>query len=328
MNFPLQEKNLNLINNIMGQKSNPISLRLALKNTLWPSEYIEKSSRDSSITIYQDLEIRKHLNRFFIIHGLILVNCFINRYQRNIEIIISYFITSNFIKFIKSRGGNNVTHKKSHLIKKRSTRVLKKRKRFMQVVKRKTFFFTNLIKKKKTFKRINFISKLLSSLNLFLNKRHNIKIILQSLNKSLSFRLKNKEAYFFRKLITKLRFYSRSNFFSESINILIIFVRKKSMVKLLPEFISSKLSILKRHNFFLTFIKRSLVLLLNSKYSLVRGLKMRINGRFNGAARSKTRVFQINKIPLQTLDLSIHYHQSVSYTNNGTFGVKLWVYTK
>merc|ERR1712161_108843 len=202
--------------------------------------------------IYQDLEIRKHLNRFFIIHGLILVNCFINRYQRNIEIIISYFITSNFIK---SRGGNNVTHKKSHLIKKRSTRVLKKRKRFMQVVKRKTFFFTNHIKKKKTFKRINFISKLLSSLNLFLNKRHNIKIILQSLNKSLSFRLKNKEAYFFRKLITKLRFYSRSNFFSESINILIIFVRKKSMVKLLPEFISSKLSILKRHNFFFNIHK-------------------------------------------------------------------------
>mgnify|MGYP001294315192 CR=1 FL=1 len=59
----------------------------------------------------------------------------------------------------------------------------------------------------------------------------------------------------------------------------------------------------------------------------VKGLKIRINGRFNGAARSKTRVFQINKIPLQTLDANIQYYQSISYTLNGTFGVKLWVYT-
>ena len=183
------------------------------------------------------------------------------------------------------------------------------------------------IKRKKVCKNIKFISKLLSSLNLFLKKKYKIQIIFQVLNKSLSFRLKNKEAFHFRKIITKLRFYSRSNFFSESINILLLFIKKKSMVKLLSNFISVKLSILKKHNFFLTFIKRSLLLLLKSKYSLVKGLKIRINGRFNGAARSKTRVFQINTIPLQTLDANVQYYQSISYTNNGTFGVKLWVYT-
>ena len=100
------------------------------------------------------------------------------------------------------------------------------------------------------------------------------------------------------------------------------------MLKLLPKFISVKLSIFKKHNFFLTFIRRSLVILLKLKYSLVKGLKFRINGRFNGASRSKTRVFKINNIPLQTLDLNIQYYQSVSYTSNGTFGVKLWVFIK
>jgi len=301
----------------MGQKANQTSVRLALKNTSWPSEYIENVNSDSTINVFQDVNIRKYLYRFFIIHGLVLVNCFINRYKKNLDFFISYFITSNFSKLLKFRLKNNLRYSNKRLRKKRVLKILKK----------KNFFILEKIKRKKVCKNIKFISKLLSSLNLFLKKKYKIQIIFQVLNKSLSFRLKNKEAFHFRKIITKLRFYSRSNFFSESINILLLFIKKKSMVKLLSNFISVKLSILKKHNFFLTFIKRSLLLLLKSKYSLVKGLKIRINGRFNGAARSKTRVFQINTIPLQTLDANVQYYQSISYTNNGTFGVKLWVYT-
>ena len=100
------------------------------------------------------------------------------------------------------------------------------------------------------------------------------------------------------------------------------------MGKLLAEFIMINLSKLKKHNFFLTFIRRSLVILTNSKYSIVKGLKLRINGRFNGVARSKTRMFQINKIPLQTLNKNIDFNQVISFTNNGTFGIKLWVFYK
>lgn len=301
----------------MGQKANQTSVRLALKNTLWASEYIENVNSDATINVFQDLNIRKYLHRFFIIHGLVLVNCFINRYKKNLDFFISYFITSNFLKLLKFRLKNNLRYNKKRL----------KKKRVLNVLKKKKFFFFSKIKRKKVCKNIKFINKLLSSLNLFFKKKYNIHIIFQVLNKSLSFRLPNKEAFHFRKIITKLRFYSRSNFFFESINILLLFIKKKSMVKLLSNFISAKLSILKKHNFFLTFIKRSLLLLLKSKYSLVKGLKIRINGRFNGAARSKTRVFQINKIPLQTLDVNVQYHQSISYTINGTFGVKLWVYT-
>ena len=55
----------------MGQKSNPISLRSNLKNTQWFSKYIEKTNKDSSLIIYQDLVIREYINRFFSLHYLV-----------------------------------------------------------------------------------------------------------------------------------------------------------------------------------------------------------------------------------------------------------------
>merc|ERR1711935_912544 len=67
-----------------------------------------------------------------------------------------------------------------------------------------------------------------------------------------------------------------------------------------------------------TFIRRSLIILANSKYSSIKGIKIKITGRFNGAPRSKTRMFKINKLPVQTFQSSLDYSQSVSYTSNGT----------
>jgi len=312
----------------MGQKSNPISLRSSLKNTQWFSKYIEKTNKDSSLIIYQDLVIREYINRFFSVHGLILINCFINRYQNNLELILSYFTTSNSIKYITSKKKNIPKEKR-----KKNIKIIKKRN-YIKIIKIKKIRSKYVLKKKKILNLINkkrdlvFFSKLMSSLNLFIGYKLNIKFIIQNVNKSLSFRLKNKEAFFYRKLINKLRFYSRSNFFSESINILLIFIKNLNMGKLVSEFIMINLSNLKKHNFFLTCIRRSLIILINSKYSLVKGLKLRINGRFNGAARSKTRMFKINKIPLQTLNKKIDFNQSISFTNNGTFGIKLWVFYK
>ena len=49
----------------MGQKANQTSVRLALKNTSWASEYIENVNSDATINVFQDLNIRKYLHRFF-----------------------------------------------------------------------------------------------------------------------------------------------------------------------------------------------------------------------------------------------------------------------
>ena len=100
---------------------------------------------------------------------------------------------------------------------------------------------------------------------------------------------------------------------------------KKKNAKLLSEFLSLRFGILKKHNFFLTFIRRSLIILANSRYSIIKGIKIKIKGRFNGSPRSKTRMFKINKLPSQTLSKALDYHQSVSFNNNGTFGIQVWI---
>ena len=124
----------------MGQKANQTSVRLALKNTSWPSEYIENVNSDSTINVFQDVNIRKYLYRFFIIHGLVLVNCFINRYKKNLDFFISYFITSNFSKLLKFRLKNNLRYSNKRLRKKRVLKILKKKK----------FFYFGKNKKKKS----------------------------------------------------------------------------------------------------------------------------------------------------------------------------------
>jgi len=295
----------------MGQKANSTSLRLGIKKS-WPSKYIEKTPEELSFLVFQDLQIRKYIDRFLKFHGLTMHTCTIHRSQYNLELFISYFTTLSAIKTIKTI--NNKRFDKKIPIS--------------SLLQYKIFTRKNNFKNKKFLSTKNFINKLLTSLGLFLKKKYTINILLQNLNKSLSTRLTNNESASFRKSMLHLRYYSKSFFFLESINILLISIRKRHSAKILSEFISSKLSLLKRHNYFLTFIRRTLLLLINSKYSFVQGLKLRISGRFNGAPRSKTRVFQINKIPLQTLESNINYHQSTSFTGNGTFGIKLWISEK
>ena len=82
---------------------------------------------------------------------------------------------------------------------------------------------------------------------------------------------------------------------------------------------------MKRHNYFLTFLKRALLLMISLKFSSIKGIKIKIKGRFNGAPRAKSRLIQVGEIPLQTLKSTVSYHCSTSFTSNGTFGVQLWV---
>ena len=109
-------------------------------------------------------------------------------------------------------------------------------------------------------------------------------------------------------------------------HIFIVLLKNDLQVKILTEFIALKLSQLKKHNYFLTFLKRIFNLFINSKVFKISGVKLKIKGRFNGAPRSNTRLIQIGKVPLQTLTFDINYSCSVSYTPNGTFGVQLWVF--
>lgn len=303
----------------MGQKSNSNILRLGINNTFWSSKYIEKISEESSIFIYQDLEIRSYINRFFNLNGLLIDKCFINRYGSQIVISISYFVLLDSLPEIYKL--NTKLLKTNDFIKEDDKLILRSEK----VLELKRLSYKNLYKKKSLYLSQVFLRKLTSCLNSFFNKNYKIKIIVQNINKGLSVRLTNLEAMEFRSIITQLRFYSKSKFFKESINLLLLLIKNQCSAKLFSEFISLKLSKMKRHNYFLTFLKRALLLMISLKFSSIKGIKIKIKGRFNGAPRAKSRLIQVGEIPLQTLKSTVSYHCSTSFTSNGTFGVQLWV---
>jgi len=300
----------------MGQKVNSNIFQLSFTpNKKYNSKYIEKTSEELSVIIYQDLEIKEFIKQFFKLNGLIISNTRISRSNQELTIFISYFTTLESVLFIDKFYKLNLKILSKNLIITDPMVMDEVKKNFYRKkYKKKIFYITK-----------NFINKLIGSLNYFLGFKYKIRIVLQNSNKGSSVRLKNSEAIEFRSLITQLRLYYKSNFFKEVINILIYMLKKKDSAKLISTYIANQLSKLKKHNYFLTFLKRLFNILIKFNFSGVTGIKLRINGRFNGAPRSKTKLIQIGNIPLQSFSNTISYGKSTSYTSNGTFGVNIWI---
>jgi len=58
----------------------------------------------------------------------------------------------------------------------------------------------------------------------------------------------------------------------------------------------------------------------------VRGIKIRLAGRLNGAEIARTEWLSKGKIPLQTFKANIDFAQDVARTTYGAIGIKIWVY--
>ena len=273
----------------MGQKANSHVLRLGLKKNEWKSKYIEKLTEESSIFIYNDLEIRKYLDRFFQLHGLILHDCRINYSSDRLDISLSYFVTTKALKSIKPAK----VAKKSSLTQ-----------------------FNN---------GLSFTEMLLESITKFTKYKISISINLYDLNRKLSLTIQKSQVASLKKIKTQLRQFKRAQFFKETLNVLFVAIKKRESSKLLSQFIALQLSTTKRHNFFLIFLKQSLILLLQSNFSAVNGVKIVIKGRFNGAPRARSQTLQIGTVPLQFFEAQINYSEATAYTPNGTFGIKCWI---
>jgi len=85
---------------------------------------------------------------------------------------------------------------------------------------------------------------------------------------------------------------------------------------------------MKRHNSFLTFLKRAIFIFKTLKFANTQGIKIVINGRFNGVPRSKGRIIQTGRLPLQNINSNINYHYTEAQTPYGTFGIKVWICEK
>ena len=82
-------------------------------------------------------------------------------------------------------------------------------------------------------------------------------------------------------------------------------------------------------NKFFNFLQRFVSLIgLKEKlgfYSILKGIKIQIKGRFRGSSRTKIRVFEAGSIPLQTVSMNIKYSQVHVSSSYGVFGVKVWM---
>jgi small subunit ribosomal protein S3 len=58
----------------------------------------------------------------------------------------------------------------------------------------------------------------------------------------------------------------------------------------------------------------------------VKGIKILLSGRLDGAEMSRTEYLTKGKIPLATLRANIDFAKKTAYTKYGTTGIKVWVY--
>jgi ribosomal protein S3 len=291
----------------MGQKINPYIFRLGFKDNLWNSNHINSNFEEFSLFVYQDIQIKNYISKFFKQNKIHLHFCKIFRSQTELFIFISFYVSSKSINLITQ----------INLIQK-----LLKRLWTIFLLKKKINTTENC------YKNFDFIEQLLECLNIFTKKTLDINIVLQQLNNKNLFLLFNYKTEFLKNSLIKLRKYSNSLFFKESLNILSIAITKKNSAKLIAEFLAFQFSVIKKHNFFLNFLKRALILFVTSNFSFIQGLKILIKGRLNGKLRAKSRLLLIGKIPLQTINSKISYSTSVSYSLYGTFGFKIWICEK
>ena len=338
----------------MGQKTNSNIFRLGVKKNQWNTKYFEKSKEESTLYTYQNVQIQSYLKQFFKKSGLILQNCKIHFNGTNLYIFISYFNTkkSFFLinkfspnQFIKFKSKTPKTENKQNLeernlklsdflnhsrltnkSKKKSDRNFQIKNKRLKIIKNYKFFLNSKTQSnKELIKKNNFLEQLLESLSIFTNKKFHIFLTFQNLNKGLSIILSKKEQNFLKKKILFFKRYSKNKFFKESLNIILIMTKTKNSAKLFSYFLANQISVLKRHNHFLIFLKRILILFVETKFSKIDGIKIIINGRFNGAPRSKSRLMLIGNIPIQTIEKHVDYYQTTSFTKNGTFGIKVWI---
>jgi ribosomal protein S3 len=348
----------------MGQKVNPNIFRLGVSKT-WKTEFFEKKRQELPLYTFKDLEIKNYIERFLETQG-ILLHDYKQHYTNNtLNLYISYYITPEFSlsKFSKDEKIiliNNVGQKKLILGIDRVNSTLLDHYRIGVDLDEKTSSKSNGLKhyykikqylksncSNEFFEQVslkmlpekpegnekllsfedsienNVLNNMFSTINLFMNNKWNIVINFSCTNKNLNFF----KIYQKRNLILLQKF-RRAPFFKEGIELLFHVTYNRNSAHLLAKFVSLQIKKIKRHKFYLSFLKKTLTVLLNSTLSKVQGIKIIVKGRLNGAPRAKHKIITIGDVPTQRINANIDYSQTTSHNVNGSYGVKVWVIEK
>jgi ribosomal protein S3 len=348
----------------MGQKVNPNIFRLGVNKT-WKTEFFEKKKQELPLYTFKDLEIKSYIERFLETQGILLHDYKQHYTNNSLNLYISYYITPEFSlnKFSKDEKViliNNSDKKKvivgtdkvnSPLVDYYRTtgvdleKTSSKSNSFKKYYKTKQYFKSNCLNQfleqvssKMLSKKIegnknlfsledsiknNILNNMFKTINLFMNNKWGIVVNFCCINKNLNFF----KVYQKRNLILLQKFRD-ATFFKDGIELLFHVTYNRNSANLLAKFISLQLKKIKRHKFFLGFLKKTLTVLLNSTLSKVQGIKIIVKGRLNGAPRAKHKIITIGDVPTQRINANIDYSQTTSHNVNGSYGVKVWVIEK
>lgn len=174
---------------------------------------------------------------------------------------------------------------------------------------------------------IDFIINNLLILNLqlfFESKKINIKT--QNLNKKFEGLLVKNKLVEYKQLLNILKRFINKPVAKNLLKVIFLVVSEKNSSKLLASAIANYFNKQKkRHGFILFFLKKTLNYLIPSTFSIAKGIKIVISGRFNGAPRSSKKILKIGTVPIQSFSQKINYSEQTAFTSNGTFGVKVWI---
>ena len=344
----------------MGQKTDARIFRQGVVKKNWELKYIEKNGEESSLYLYKTLEIQKYLNRFFGVYRMKVHNCKVFYSDSSLQIFVSFYLTTKTIYVINKKltkySKKLSTLRKRVLFKKKNKKNLQVKSHSKKKKKKKPQFKSlgpkRKLKKKKVQKMKNrknlsvdnfnpywtvnlkgLQEILLESLATYTRNKINIFVTLQNLNRYKQ--LSHVQIENLKIIFKQLKKFVRNSFFKEAINILFINISKRKSAKLLAEFISDQfrlnqlrtdqMTISRKDNYFLGFLKQTVMLLIKSETSCLTGVKIVIKGRFNRAPRAKTASIHFGKFSLQSFSSKINYCKSTAYTINGTFGVKVWL---
>nr|YP_010145989.1 ribosomal protein S3 [Pseudo-nitzschia pungens]QQO80612.1 ribosomal protein S3 [Pseudo-nitzschia pungens] len=339
----------------MGQKINPTIFRLGVNKT-WKTEFFEKKNDELPLYVFKDLEIRNYIERVLETYGIILHDYKQHYNGSTLNLYVSYFITSDFIidkkeaseeliivnangdkKTIKNPLNNNKSL--NYLCLDREVVTLfsssskpYKLKYYLNSIpttyrkQQESILFNN--KDIKKFDNVNsnvngVFGQVFKVLDLFNN--NNVNIVL-------NFCCANKDLYSFKltqeKVFMSLQKFRNTPFLKEGIELLFHVVYNSNSANLLAKFIAAQLKKIKRHKFFLSFIKQALTLLSNSSSSKIKGVKIAIKGRLNGVPRAKQKIITVGDVPVQSISAKLDYSQITIHNSNGSYGIKVWVVEK
>jgi len=298
----------------MSRQANPIIIRLGLKNNFWKLKYFSKKPEQNSFYVYQNVQLKTYLGEFLIRSGLYLHSLSITKQENKLKLFLSYYLTGNLNKLLNF-------DQKTPTLKFESKEI----NRIVKCKKSKLFTKFNTWQE---IKRQSFFGEILKSLSIVKNSKTNIFIRLKQLNKKPESNLTKLEKLDIQQKIFLLRRFQKNQFFNGLLNSIIVTTNHSNSTEFFANNLAQELLTLKKQTIFLYFLKQSLNLFVNSKFSKISGLKLRLKGKLNKNSRAHLNQISFGTVPTQVLVNKLSYSQKACFLKSGTVGLKIWVNEK